>query len=185
MAFDAFLVFTTEAGQPTLQGETQDAQFGPKHAVEIKSFSLGISNTINIGSQSSGARAGKAQLHEFKISKLIDKVSPTLLQLAGSGGHISQMDLYLRKAGGSNGGNVGSSGVVFLQYTFKLVYVATIDWSGDEGDETPKEDVTFKYGALEIQFTGQKTNGQKGTTTTGAWNQVKNNSSINVPGVGS
>ena len=184
MAFDAFLVFTTEAGQPTLQGETQDAQFGPKHAVEIKSFSLGISNTINIGSQSRGAGAGKAQLHEFTLSKAIDKVSPTLLELAGRGGHISQMDLYLRKAGGG-GSNGKSSGLVFLQYTFKLVFVATIDWSGDEGDEVPKEDVTFKYGALEVQFTGQKTNGQKGTTTTGAWNQVKNNSSINVPGVGS
>jgi type VI secretion system secreted protein Hcp len=181
MAFDAFLVFTTESGQPTLQGETQDAQFKSKHAVEIKSFSLGISNTINIGSQSSGAGAGKAQLHEFTISKAIDKLSPTLLQLAGSGGHISQMDLYLRKAGG--GGPKG--GLVFLQYTFKLVFVATIDWSGSAGDEAPKEDVTFKYGALEIQFTGQKANGQKGTTTTGAWNQVKNNSSINVPGVGS
>ncbi len=180
MAFDAFLVFTTGPGQPILQGETQDAQFGPKHAVEIKSFSLGISNTINIGSQSSGAGAAKAQLHEFTVSKAIDKVSPTLLQLAGSGGHISQMDLYLRKADGGTKG-----GLVFLQYTFKLVYVATIDWSGDEGDEVPKEDVTFKYGALEIQFTGQKTNGQKGSTTTGKWNQVTNNSSINVPGVGS
>ncbi len=180
MAFDAFLVFTTGAGEPTLKGETQDAQFMSKHAVAITSFSLGISNTINIGSQSSGAGAGKAQLHEFTVSKAIDNLSPTLLQLAGSGGHIAQMDLYLRKAGGGSKG-----GLVFLQYTFKLVFVATIDWSGSTADETPKEDVTFKYAALQVQFTGQKANGEKGSTTTGAWNQVKNNSSINVPGVGS
>src|SRR5690348_6288858 len=143
MAFDAFLVFTTTKGQPTLEGETMDAQFGPKHAVAIKSFSLGISNTVSVGSQTRGAGAGKAQLHEFKISKEIDTVSPVLLQLAGSGGHVTQMDLYLRKAGS---GAKGSA--VFLQYTFKLVFVATIDWSGSAGEETPSEEVTFKYGAL-------------------------------------
>lgn len=179
MAFDAFLVFTSEADQPAYQGETLDAQFSTKHAVQLKSFSLGIANTVSVGSQSGGAGVGKAQFQEFKITKLVDHVSPTLLQLAGSGGHLGQVDLYLRKAGGGS-----KDALVYLQYTFKLVYVTALDWSGDSGEEAVSEAVTFKYGALKVQYTAQKPSGQKGSTTTGIWNQVTNKSSFTVPGIG-
>lgn len=181
MAYDAFLVFTTASGQPPLQGETQDEQFRAKNAVEIRSFSFGIHNTISIGSATGGAGAGKAQFMELTISKAVDRVSPNLLQYVGSGNHFTQMDLYLRKAGG---GGASKSGAVFLQYSFKLVSVSNVEWSGGTGDETVKEDVTFLYGALQVKYTSQKASGQQGSTYTGTWNQVKNDSNFTVPGVG-
>lgn len=179
MAFDAFVVFTTQSGQPPLVGETQDAQFHAKGAIEITSFSFGIHNTLSIGSASGGAGAGKAQLMELKISKVVDRVSPSLLQYVGSGAHFAQMDLYLRKAGGGS-----KTGLVFLQYSFKLVSVSNVEWSGGTGEDTVKEDVSFVYGALQIKYTSQKASGQAGDTYTGTWNQVKNNSSFAIPGVG-
>lgn len=181
MAYDAFLVFTTSGGQPPLQGETQDTQFSAKHAIEIISFSLGIHNTVAIGSATSGARAGKAQFSDFKITKAVDRASPTLLLYAGTGAHIAQADLYLRKAGGSA---AKGQRLVFLQYSFKLVYVSDIEWSGSEGDEAIHEDVTFSYGALQVKYVSQGPNGQAGATYTDAWNQVKNNNSFDVPEVG-
>jgi type VI secretion system secreted protein Hcp len=179
MAIDAFLVFTTAGGQPPLEGETQDKEFSAKHAVEVLSFSLGIHNTITVGSASSGVGAGKAQLNDFKITKLVDRASPTLLLYAGNGSHIAQVDLYLRKSGGPSG-----KGLVFLQYSFKLVVVSDIEWNGDRGEDAVREDVTFTYGALQVKYVSQAPNGQAGTTFTGAWNRVKNNSSFVVPGVG-
>jgi type VI secretion system secreted protein Hcp len=181
MAIDAFLVFTTSGGQPTLEGETQDKEFSAKHAVEVLWFSLGIHHTIAVGAASSGGEAGKAQLNAFKITKLVDRASPTLLLYAGNGSHIAQLDLYLRKSGGPSG---KGKGLVFLQYSFKLVFVSDIEWNGDSGKDAVREDVTFTYGALQVKYVSQAPNGQAGTTFTGAWNRVKNNSSFVVPGVG-
>src|SRR5205807_1138301 len=82
-------------------------------------------------------------LNAFKITKLVDRASPTLLLYAGNGSHIAQLDLYLRKSGGPSG-----KGLVFLQYSFKLVFVSDIEWNGDRGEDAVREDVTFTYGAL-------------------------------------
>ena len=183
MAIDAFLVFTTQSNQLPLKGETQDKQFSAKNAIEISAYSLGIHNTTTVGSAADGAGAGKAQFSDFQITKLVDKLSPTLLQYAGSGIHLQQLDLYLRKAGGV-GGKSPDGGLVFLQFSFKLVFVTDIQWSGGTGDDAAKEDVTFAYGALQVQYSPQSITGQKGTAVTGGWNRVTNSNNFNVPGIG-
>lgn len=179
MAFDAFLVFTTGSGQLPLEGETQDKQFSAQKAIAIDSFSFGIHNTVNIGSATGGAGAGKAQFSQFKITKAVDRTSPNLLLYAGRGAHIQQVDLYLRKAGGGK-----ASGAVFLQYSFKLVAVADVQWSGASGDDTVKEEVTFEYGALQVKYTSQAPNGGTGSTYTGGWNRIKNGPGFTIPGIG-
>lgn len=176
MAFDAFLVITTASGQPPLMGETRDAQFSAKNAIQIEAFSFGIHNTVSIGSATGGAGAGKARFSEFKITKAVDRASPNLLLYAGRGAHITQLDLYLRKA---DGGQQGAD-AVFLQYSFKLVAVSTIDWSGSAGDDTVKEEVTFEYGALQITYQPD----QKGATSSGSWDVVKNGTGSVIPGGG-
>lgn len=175
MAFDAFLVFTTASDQPPLMGESQDKQFSAKNAIQIEAFSLGIHNTVSIGSATGGAGAGKAQFSEFKITKAVDKTSPNLLLYVGRGAHITQVDLYLRKAGGATGASA-----VFLRYTFGMVAVSTIDWSASAGDDRVREEVTFEYGALQITYQPQ----QKGSASTGSWNVIKNGTGSIIPGGG-
>ena len=182
MAIDAFLVFTTQGNQLPLEGETQDKQFSAKNAIEISAYSLGIHNTTTVGSAAGGAGAGKAQFSDFQITKLVDKLSPTLLQYAGSGIHLQQLDLYLRKAGETGGKS--PAGLVFMQFSFKLVYVTDIQWSGGSGDDRVKEDVTFAYGALQVHYTPQSSTGQQGTAVTGGWNRVTNSDNFTVPGIG-
>jgi type VI secretion system secreted protein Hcp len=140
---------------------------------EVEDFSFDIEQTLNIGSQSSGAGAGKVTFNPFSITRKIDKASPIFFQMACSGTAFKQVTLGLRKSagtGGDGGGNV--SGVMFLRFDFKLVAVKTISWSHD--DESPKEEVTFEYGGLQVRYNQQDPSGAMKTIYAGGWNRVRN-----------
>jgi len=134
---------------------------------EIEDYSFDIEQVLNIGSQSSGAGAGKVTFNPFSITRKIDCASPQFFQMACSGTPFHTVGLGLRK---SAGGDV--SGLLFLMFTFKLVAVKTISWAHD--DESPKETVTFEYGGLNIQYTQQLPSGQMAPVDPGGWNRVKN-----------
>jgi type VI secretion system secreted protein Hcp len=126
MAFDAFVKFYPAAGSSEpIEGESTDSMF--KGWFEVKEFSFGIENTLNITSASSGAGAGKAEFKEFTIKKQTDKASPILASTCGKGGHYQKVELRLRKSGAKGG---STSGDVYLSYDFKLVAVKSVEWSG-------------------------------------------------------
>jgi type VI secretion system Hcp family effector len=134
---------------------------------EIEDFSFDIEQTLNIGSQSTGAGAGKVTFNPFSITRKIDRSSPILFKLACSGTPFQEVALGLRK---SSGGDV--SGQIYLVFRFKLVAVKTISWSYD--DESPKETVTFEYGGLQVHYSQQQPNGSMKTPIPGGWNRVRN-----------
>jgi hypothetical protein len=65
-----------------------------------------------------------------------------------------------------------SSGVIFLRFDFRLVAVKTISWSHD--DESPKETVTFEYGAMVIRYCQHNSDGSLQGAVSGGWNRVMN-----------
>ncbi len=134
---------------------------------EIEDFSFDIEQTLNIGSQSTGAGAGKVTFNPFSITRKIDRSSPTLFSMSCSGTPFEEVVLGLRK---SSGGTV--SGQIYLVFRFKLVAVKTISWSYD--DELPKETVTFEYGGLQVHYSQQQPNGAMKTPIPGGWNRVRN-----------
>lgn len=134
---------------------------------EIEDYSFDIEQVLNIGSQSSGAGAGKITFNAFSFSRKIDCASSIFFQQACSGTPFAQVGLGLRKAAGG-----AQSGVMYLAFTFKLVAVKTLSWSHD--DEAPKETVTFEYGAMNIQYCQQKADGHLAKVKYGGWNRVKN-----------
>ncbi|MCA1686703.1 MAG: type VI secretion system tube protein Hcp [Planctomycetia bacterium] len=184
MACDNFLIFgpytkgstpapdkvNTITGPLEVVGETQDKDF--KNALEIKEFSFGVENPTTIGSMSAGAGAGRAKFNEFTVKKGVDIASPPLFLAAGLGCHFPTVSLVVRKAGGVK--------VPYLVYTFKMVFVTKVEWSGGGGEEAPDEDVTFVYGAMEIQYTQQDSTGAEKGTSKCQWSQVVNQSSLDV-----
>ncbi len=141
---------------------------GDKHALfEVEDFSFDIEQTLNIGSQSTGAGAGKITFNPFSITRKIDKFSPKLYQAACSGTPYQKVALGARKSSGG-----GVTGVTYLVFLFKLVAVKTIAWSYD--DEAPKETTTFEYGGLQVHYAQQNPNGGFAVPIPSGWNRVKN-----------
>src|SRR5215472_4698254 len=99
MAFDAFMWL--KGGKPEAHGETTDDKMKENKAFEIYSFSFGASNPVSIGSQSSGAGAGKVSISSFNIMKKMDSASPALFKNCCEGEHFTTAHVVLRKAGGT------------------------------------------------------------------------------------
>jgi len=202
MAFDSYMQFIPATGKP-LPGESQvvldtstDTLANAAPALtagtlfEIDDFSFDIEQVLNIGSQSSGAGAGKVTFNPFSITRKTDRASPVFFMMCCAGQHFSQVTLCLRRAGGatdSSGGeaNAGkgsatmSSGTTFLRFDFALVAVKTISWSGSDGDEAPKEEITFEYGALMVQYIQQQVTGaNESGVKSGSWNRIYNNNNF-------
>jgi type VI secretion system secreted protein Hcp len=147
------------------------AAFAAGKVFEVDDYSFDIEQTLSIGSQSSGAGAGKVTFNPFSITRKIDKASPIFFEMACSGTAFAQVTLALRKSAGN-----GTSGQIFLRFDFKLVAVKTISWA--HNDEAPNETVTFEYGGLQVRYNQQDPSGAmtggKAAIYAGGWNRVKN-----------
>jgi type VI protein secretion system component Hcp len=144
------------------------AKATPPQLFEIEDYSFDVEQTLNIGSQSTGAGAGKITFNPFSITRKIDRQSPLFFQMACSGTAFKFVSLGLRK---SSGGLV--AGQIFLRFDFKLVAVKTVSWAHD--DESPKETITFEYGALWVSYNQQASDGSMSAAPvqTG-WSRVTN-----------
>jgi type VI secretion system secreted protein Hcp len=182
MAADNFLWFpaaasggllTGKSSQP--EGETTDTWFSKKKALEVLSFTFGVSQAETTGSASTGAGAGKAKFDEFSVEKAVDLSSVPLYNACTAGAHFPSVMLAIRKAGGSN--------LLYVQYIFRMVFVTGINWSGGGGEEAPRETIKFKFGAMGIQYIQQKADGTEGTKMNGLWSTATNKPSLDVPGL--
>ena len=148
--------------------DTKSNQF-----LKIASFSSDIVQTLNIGSQSTGAGAGKITFNPFSIKKTADAVSPVLFQNAASGTPFKTVDVFV-----VNGGNF-----ITVRHTYKLVAVKTISWSADSDEPGMMETVTFEYGGLIVIFNQQGPDGKMSKIFQGGWNRVRNVRDVDVNGV--
>ncbi len=183
MAIDSYMCFIDyndkylqSESQVDLKQSAQDSAelakpftdaFGQKGLFEVEDYSFDIEQTLGIGSQSTGAGAGKVTFNPFSITRKVDKSSPIFFQNACSGKAFKSVFLGMRKSAGND-----ATGVFFLVFQFKLVAVKTVGWAHD--DEAPKETVTFEYGGLLVKYGQQNANGQIAGVIPGGWNRVKN-----------
>lgn len=177
MAVDAYMWFQDYDGS-YLNSESQvdfsrspqasAIGFPPNNNIfEVEDYSVDVEQTLNIGSQSTGAGAGKVSFNPFSITRKVDRASPILFQMACTGTPFQTVVLILCKSAGDK-----AATVVFQKLTLKLVAVKSVAWSYD--DEAPKEVVTFEYGGLVIQYWMQEPDGSMKTKVSGGWNRIKN-----------
>jgi type VI secretion system secreted protein Hcp len=177
MAIDAFMWFQ-EYNSNYLESESQvDFSKDPHKSAlgyppnnnifEILNYSFDVEQTLNIGPQASGAGAGKITFNPFHITRKTDKASPVFFTMACSGTAFQTVALVLRQSAGTP-----ASAAAFLKFTFKLVAVKGISYAYDA--EFPKENMSFEYGGLLIQYSPQKPDGSFASQVLGGWNRVKN-----------
>lgn len=184
MAIDSYMAFQLHDGtwlaaesQVDFENNKEELATSPvkpgKGSVfEVDEYNFDLEQILNIGSQSSGAGAGKVTFNAFNITRSIDKASPTFFKMACNGTAFQQVVLMLRKSSGETGGGAATSGVVFLRFDFKLVAVKTISWAHDE--TSPKETMAFEYGGLQMRYSQQDPSGKLGPVLAAGWNRVRN-----------
>ncbi len=131
-----------------IKGESTDKDH--KDWIGVSSFSIGAAN--NIGSQSSGAGAGKVTFNSFSITKKVDKASPTLFAATTSGKHITSGEVAFSKK--SDGKPLD-----YLVFKFTGILVSSLKLAGQGNN--PSENVTFNFQKLSETFQGVDAKGKK------------------------
>ncbi len=87
MAVNAYLIIDGRPGPSTSK----------TNAIDILSFSFGASQTSVVGSSGGEARAGRANLSDLTIMKVVDKTSPLLFDDCVTGNYLKKVDIIYDK----------------------------------------------------------------------------------------
>jgi type VI secretion system Hcp family effector len=151
MATSIFLKFTNYSNTSSLAIKGNSAAKGYEGAVQASTLSWSVEQTLNIGSQSTGAGAGKVTFNDLHFTKAVDATSPVFFQALCSGTPFQFVDI-----------SFVTGGAPTVTCRLKLVAVKSID--GTAGPDAPAEDIALEYGGA-VWTVGSATAG---------WNRVKN-----------
>lgn len=135
MAVNAYLVIDGRPGPSTSK----------ENAIDILSFSFGASNSSVIGPGSSGGetRAGRANLADISIMKVVDKVSPLLFDDCVTGNILKTVDIIYDKPMGDNQED-------YYKIHMEDALITSIQHSGS--NENPVESVCFAYSKIKVSY---------------------------------
>ena len=135
----------------------------------VKSISFSTEQTLNIGSSSSGAGAGKVTFNPFSFTLPSGPLDATLFTKQATGDTFKTVEVQLFP---SSAGPTGSGlPVAYETVNMKLVAVKTISWSA--GDADGITEFTLEYGSLVVAAPSTAV-GALPKTVTGGWNRVTN-----------
>jgi type VI secretion system secreted protein Hcp len=147
MAVNAYLVIDGIPGPSTSK----------TNAIDVLSFSFGASQTAVIGAGSSGgeARAGRADVSNLTIMKVLDKTSPLLFDHCVAGNYLTKVDLIYDKAMGSSS---NQQDYFALHLTDALI--TSLQLSGS--NENPMESVSFAFSKIQVAYNPEEKGALKG-----------------------
>jgi len=174
---DAYVQITPGAQNPTISF-TEFSQFQPlQKFIPVSNYSFEVENTLVLGSQSTGAGAGKATFDVFSFTRNVDSNSPVFFLALAEGVTLSSVVLSLFPAGGTT---VSSTPRVI--YTFNTVVLSSQSVSEDSNGN-PVEKITLQYGKLTVSSAPQNADGTLGKPIVSAWNRVSNSPTKKIRGV--
>ena len=138
--------------------------------VALATYADGDEQTLNIGSQSTGAGAGKVTFDSLAYSKTPDAQSPKFFQNMASGTAYKFVEFSFYKTLAA--GDVLSYKIRLSLVAFKSIQRASAACSGNCPDVV--ENFTMQYGAKYITYYPQNPDGSYGTPAGAGWDRVKN-----------
>lgn len=162
---DYFLKLESMGGGPSIVGESTDAEH--KGEIEVQSFSWGLHQSLSIGSQTTGAGAGKAQQMGISFSTHVSSASPSLMH-ACAAGQTFNATLTVRKAGGSQ--------EEYLKVYFTTVAISDYRSAMQMGstDVVPRDEFSLVFGTCQMEYKPQNKDGTLGSAIKKGWNFIRN-----------
>jgi hypothetical protein len=125
-------------------------------------MSFDIEQTLNIGSQSTGAGAGKVTFNPLSITMTPSSLDATLSTNAESGAPLCELDLMIVTAQGRS-----------QLFKMNLAAVKTVAWKTDAAKNLSST-YTFEYGGLIVVNQAYAPSGAAGRVTAKGWDRVRN-----------
>jgi len=135
MAVNAYLVIDGRPGPSTSR----------QNAIDILSFSFGSTQSSVIGPGSSGgaARAGRADVSNVSVMKILDKTSPLLFDDCVTGNVLTSVDIIYDKP-------LGDQQEDFFKIHMDNALITSIQLSGS--NENPTESIAFAFEKIKVSY---------------------------------
>jgi len=139
MAVNAYLIVDGVPGPST----------SLSNAIDILSFSFGASNSAVFGSGASGgeSRAGRADVSNVSIMKVLDKTSPQMFANCVTGDYINSVDVQYYKP-------MGTKQDVYFKIHMEKVVITSVQLSGS--NENPTESISFAFAKVKVSYNPEK-----------------------------
>ena len=157
------------------KGDSQDQTYNGNNGwFVLNGFSLGMQNTVNIGSISTGGGAGKATFDKVEIGKGTGEGSAKLLLACARGNHYDKVTIVVARAGTGSG---GPGRIRIMQIELYLTFIESVKSEGAAGDDTMSETVVLAHGAQRTEFFTQTAQGAEQAAGFSEWSVVRNEAS--------
>lgn len=145
MAIDMFLKIGDIEGEAVTAGQEGE--------IQLISFDWGMhqSGTLHDGT---GAGAGKVDIQDISISKVVCKASPVIMQACTKGRSFEDATLTIRKAG-------GEEPLRYVVMKLSPVLITSQSFGGSDGSEQITENLTLNFGKIEFVYQQQNAEGGK------------------------
>ncbi|WP_017347166.1 Hcp family type VI secretion system effector [Pantoea sp. A4] len=157
MAIDMYLKVDGVTGESTDSNHTG--------WIDISSFSWGATQPNNT-TTGGGGGAGKVKFDDLSVNAKIDKATTAMLKKCATGAHISEIQVSICKAGGTQ--------VEYTRITLTDVLISNVHYSGAAADDTVGITYAFQAAKVKQQYWEQSTSGTKGAESSAGWN-IKTN----------
>jgi type VI secretion system secreted protein Hcp len=164
MAFDAFCKIDG------IEGESTDDKH--KNQIEVLSYSHHLNQAGGAStSRTGGHTGGRPDVGDFSIVKVLDKSTPNLAKFCCDGKPIKSVVLELCSAVGDKH--------TYMKYTMSDVVVSSVRPGGSSNGEgsRPLEEIAFRFGKIEWEYTPFDNAGKAGAAVKGAYDLAANKSS--------
>ncbi len=163
-------------GLGTASGTVKDVAVGKtldlSNYVKLTSVQYDLEQTLNIGSQATGAGAGKVTFNPIVITKAVDAISPVLMQNCASGTPFTIEIVFVPTTGA-----VATKNIIYkLQIGLAAVKTVSVSSVPDCGSGCMgiAESYSFDYGQLIVQTYKQDATGVYSAGPRFGWDRVKN-----------
>jgi type VI secretion system secreted protein Hcp len=160
MAVDMFLKIDG------IKGESKDHKH--KDEIHVESFSWGATNMGTQGSGGGGG-AGKVNVQDFIVTKLVDASSADLFLSCAGGKHIPKAEFVVRKA--------GEKPLEYLKIKMSDILISSIQQGGNNGGDLVTESLSINYAKIEFEYAPQDSKGAGGAPSKAGWD-VKGNTKV-------
>jgi type VI secretion system secreted protein Hcp len=143
MAVDMFLKLDG------IKGESKDKAH-PAPSIHIESFSWGVSQT-GAHSSGGGGGAGKCNVHDISVTKMLDVASPSLMLHCLNGKHIKEGLITVRKA--------GEKPLDYLKIKLADILISGVQHAGHNQSDLLTENVTLNFAKVWVEYQKQKADG--------------------------
>jgi type VI secretion system secreted protein Hcp len=146
MAVDFFL----KLEGPDVEGESMDSQHADEIAINSWSWGMNQSGTMHVAK---GGGAGKVDVQDISLTRMVDKATPNLMQHCCKGTQFETATLVCRKASGDGGQ------LEYVTLEMKNVIITGVQSGGSENDDNLYENVSLNFGQYTISYVPQDNDG--------------------------